>query len=666
LAQGEVAINVTDKKVWVGNAATTPVQLLGTGSDGSFTNLTVSGTTALNGGTTLGDASGDALTINSSAVSIPNGLNFDSNTLVIDATNNYVGIATSTPTQRLQIGDGTGRTFTINQATTNITRLINDRGISLESNNGYDTNIISAGTSSFGNITFSTNSSERMRITSTGVTLIGRTAAIGSEVLSVNGISASTNQALFPANSGTTAGTSTISYEPVYTGASGRTQVARIDMVRPSTTDGNYDGYMAFFTRPNGSAIAERMRLDSSGNLGLGVTPSALTSAGYRGFELGTSKGGGLISSGLDTYLNQNCYFDSSWKYANTNAAAQYQISGIHRWFVAPSGTAGNAITFTQAMTLTASSELNIDSGTSGGRLTFTPSGANNTINSTTTGFGSYSTIRTRASAHQWFIGGSTQSMTLDAFGYLSVGTTSALGSNSSSNRGIVCSNGSSDSLFSLGVNGTYTGVMYANSSQVLMGSYANLPLLLATNNAERARIDTSGNLLVAKTSAGSPSSNGFEAAASGYVVVCRDSAAGYALYVTNNNASGAGLVEFRRQTTTVGGISTDGTTTTYGTTSDYRLKANIAPMTGALDKVATLKPVTYTWKSTGEASQGFIAHELQEVCPDAVYGEKDAVNEDGSIKPQGIDTSFLVATLTAAIQELKAEVDALKAQINQ
>ena len=76
--------------------------------------------------------------------------------------------------------------------------------------------------------------------------------------------------------------------------------------------------------------------------------------------------------------------------------------------------------------------------------------------------------------------------------------------------------------------------------------------------------------------------------------------------------------------------------------------------------------PVTYKWKEEfgGEDGQGFIAHELQEVCPLAVTGEKDAVNEDGSIKPQGIDTSFLVATLTAAIQELKAINDSLVARI--
>jgi hypothetical protein len=86
--------------------------------------------------------------------------------------------------------------------------------------------------------------------------------------------------------------------------------------------------------------------------------------------------------------------------------------------------------------------------------------------------------------------------------------------------------------------------------------------------------------------------------------------------------------------------------------------------MVGALDTVAQLKPVTYTWKVNGSDGQGFIAHELQAVIPEAVDGEKDAVNEDGSIKPQGIDTSFLVATLTAAIQEQQTIINDLKARI--
>jgi hypothetical protein len=114
--------------------------------------------------------------------------------------------------------------------------------------------------------------------------------------------------------------------------------------------------------------------------------------------------------------------------------------------------------------------------------------------------------------------------------------------------------------------------------------------------------------------------------------------------------------------TTQVGTITVNTTNTAYNTSSDHRLKENIAPMTGALAKVSQLKPCTYTWKVDGSDGQGFIAHELAEVVPQAVTGEKDAVDKDGNINPQGIDTSFLVATLVAAIQELKAEFDAYKA----
>ena len=95
--------------------------------------------------------------------------------------------------------------------------------------------------------------------------------------------------------------------------------------------------------------------------------------------------------------------------------------------------------------------------------------------------------------------------------------------------------------------------------------------------------------------------------------------------------------------------------------------------MTGALAKVAQLKPVTYKWKVDGSSGQGFIAHELQAIVPDCVTGEKDAIDVEGNPRYQGIDTSFLVATLTSAIQELKAIVDtqateiaALKAKVGE
>jgi hypothetical protein len=174
-------------------------------------------------------------------------------------------------------------------------------------------------------------------------------------------------------------------------------------------------------------------------------------------------------------------------------------------------------------------------------------------------------------------------------------------------------------------------------------------------SGAEAMRIDSGGNVLINATSS---FGNGPKLQSTG---VANSAAAAAFKPGTNGN----GTVEwYNASGTYVGAITVNASTVVYGGTSDYRLKDNITSMTGALDKIAQLKPVTYTWKATGEAGEGFIAHELQEVIPSAVVGEKDAVNQDGSIKPQEIDTSFLVATLTAAIQEQTQIINDLKARI--
>ena len=131
-----------------------------------------------------------------------------------------------------------------------------------------------------------------------------------------------------------------------------------------------------------------------------------------------------------------------------------------------------------------------------------------------------------------------------------------------------------------------------------------------------------------------------------------------------NRDTTNGEIAVFYRNSTNVGNISVTTTATTYNSGSDYRLKENIEPMVGALDKVAQLNPVTFNWKADGSEGHGFIAHELQAVVPECVTGEKDAVNEDGTPKYQGIDPSKMVGILTAAIQEQQAIITDLKARI--
>jgi len=190
-------------------------------------------------------------------------------------------------------------------------------------------------------------------------------------------------------------------------------------------------------------------------------------------------------------------------------------------------------------------------------------------------------------------------------------------------------------------------------ASEVTIGTSTSHPLALMTGTTEAMRIDSSGNVLVGTSSSPSNGSGGVEVDPIGFIRTSRAGTTSKTHFVFDNDNG------------TVGTITTSGTATSYNTSSDYRLKEDIQPVSNASDRVLALKPVNFAWKADGTRVDGFLAHEAQEVVPEAVTGEKDAVDAEGNPEYQGIDQSKLVPVLTAALQEALQRIEALEAQLN-
>jgi hypothetical protein len=192
------------------------------------------------------------------------------------------------------------------------------------------------------------------------------------------------------------------------------------------------------------------------------------------------------------------------------------------------------------------------------------------------------------------------------------------------------------------------------------------------TTYTERARIDSNGYFLVGTT------------AALGSCLTTKNNSGSTAVHAVQHYSTAAAnwyMLRFYNGAGTAGGsitLNTSTLATAFNTSSDYRLKEDWVAVADASTRVNALKPVNFAWKATGDRVDGFLAHELAEVVPEAVTGEKDAVelvdikDEDGNVtgqeeRPvyQGIDQSKLVPLLTAALQEALAKIDDLTARVS-
>jgi hypothetical protein len=262
------------------------------------------------------------------------------------------------------------------------------------------------------------------------------------------------------------------------------------------TGEGGNTYFQTFYT--NG---VERLRITPTGNLGLGVTPSAGGLSGYVLFEL--ANGGASIYSGPNQNLNGT---NISWSggtasYKISNFATLYnQQSGQHQWFNAPSGTAGNAITFTQAMTLTSGGNLLVGTTTdigqrlqvSGGYITQVDGGVRTFL-----GYdGSGSLVGTTTNHYFRFITNDTERMRITSGGNVGIGSTTATGftrtlkiNTSSGTAGILLSDGDNDRAgFYIDSGTTAPAYLFTNNSK---------PLAINVAGAEAMRITSGGNVLI-------------------------------------------------------------------------------------------------------------------------------------------------------------------------
>jgi hypothetical protein len=237
--------------------------------------------------------------------------------------------------------------------------------------------------------------------------------------------------------------------------------------------------------------------------------------------------------------------------------------------------------------------------------------------------------------------------------------------------------NGSSLNTFNLSniANSAYV-VMGANSTvsrlySATTGTATLLPLVFGVGSTEAARFATDGTFFAGATSfysGGMSAKSLFSSSTKALTAVTTDTTGGgyTAIIAARQNTDGS-VIECWRGSTIVGQIQVSASGTSYGTISDYRLKNNPQPLSGSGEFIDALKPKTWTWTISGQIGTGFIAHEVAEVSPSSVFGEKDAINEDGTPRNQSMEygSSEFIAHIIAELQDLRRRFAQLETEVN-
>jgi hypothetical protein len=220
--------------------------------------------------------------------------------------------------------------------------------------------------------------------------------------------------------------------------------------------------------------------------------------------------------------------------------------------------------------------------------------------------------------------------------------------SGSTDNDGLFLSHSSGTIYAKLAINDPGT------DNDTLFGSVSNNGLRFQTNNTTRMTLKSDGKLAINTTGLNNS-----------FVSTGIDIDAGTGVGITINRGSDGDIITFKKDngSGTVGGISITSTSTAFNTSSDYRLKENVNYTWDATTRLKQLKPARFNFiaDETNTLIDGFLAHEVSGVVPEAITGEKDAVDGEGNPQYQGIDQSKLVPLLVKTIQELEARITALE-----